>query len=194
MNSPSFVLGNDIFWLSLPLYSDSKLGGSGFWLLSGSLQTVRSHLNLPAFPYCGRTSCSPSRVPQRSETEALFLNLGSMHLVLNKKNNLTKPSSPHACILFLDITNGGWGLSGCDLLCNRWSFNVLWVTEWDGGFCAAAHACAVMMNECLVCCVYGAFMRRGHGKVIIPNSHCHFQCRSSYLFADGHVRCARQST
>ncbi|ROJ29344.1 Eukaryotic translation initiation factor 3 subunit E-A [Anabarilius grahami] len=36
--------------------------------------------NLPAFPYCGRTSCSPSRVPQRSETEALFLHLGSMHL------------------------------------------------------------------------------------------------------------------
>lgn len=111
--------------------------------------------NLPAFPYCGWTSCSPSRVPQRSETEALFLHLGSMHLVLNKN---TKPSSPHACILFLDITNGGWGLSGCDLLCNRWSFNVLWVTEWDGGFCAAAHACAVMMNECLVCCVYGAVM------------------------------------
>lgn len=124
---------------------------SGFWV-----ELCRPS-NLPAFPYCGRTSCSPSRVPQRSETEALFLHLGSMHLVLNKKT-LTKPSSPHACILFLDITNGGWGLSGCDLLCNRWSFNVLWVTEWDGGFCAAAHACAVMMNECLVCCVYGAVM------------------------------------
>lgn len=42
--SPAFVLGNDIFWLSLSLYSDSKLGRSGDWLLSGTLQTVRSHL------------------------------------------------------------------------------------------------------------------------------------------------------
>lgn len=158
MNSPAFVLDNNIFWLSLPPYSDSKLGGSGYWfLLSGSLQERTLPSNLPAFPYCSRTSCSPSCVPQRSVTEALILQLGSMRLVLNKKKN-SKPSSPHACILFLDITNGGWGLSGCDLLCNRWSFNVLWVTEWDRGFCAAAHVCAVMMNECLVCCVYGSVM------------------------------------
>lgn len=27
-----------------------------------------------------------------------------------------------------------------------------------GGVCATAHVCAVMMNECLVCCVYGAVM------------------------------------
>lgn len=93
-----------------------------------------------------------------SVTEATFYLTPNQYIWRSIKMTLTKPVSPRTCLLFLDITNSGWGWSGHTLLCviDEVLMSTLSHRVGRGSrlrFRETAHPCAIMMNGCLVCWV-----------------------------------------
>lgn len=141
------------------LLTDPKLGCPGHRLLLRSTVSRRRAAILtscysPAFTSCSWTRCFPSHAP-RSRKRTFYLTPVE-YIWRSIKTALTKPVSPRACLLFLDITNGGWGWSGHALLCvidevlmSPLSHRVGHVSR--PRFRETACTCTIMMNECLVC-------------------------------------------
>lgn len=143
---------------SLP--TDSKLGCAGHRLLLSSTVSRRraaifTSCYSPAFPILLLNPLFSSLCTWKSRKRNLYLSPIPC-IWCSIKTALTKPVSLRTCLLFLDITNGGWGWSGRTLLrvIDEVFMSSLSHRVGRGSrprFRKTACPCTIMMNECLVC-------------------------------------------